>query len=151
MKTRLMDVHNKYGKIMHTFPIELADEGIDDEETAYHEKALQAAAFAHLVPDEELQTITARNHVSRGGPLEPYADRLPVTSQTKAELEQEIREQAYLLWERDGCPEGRDEDYWNWARHDHLQKRAYVLWKKNGCREGNADEDWEQARRFDEQ
>ena len=33
-----------------------------------------------------------------------------------AELDQEkIRVLAYQLWERDGCPEGKDDDYWHAA------------------------------------
>lgn len=33
-----------------------------------------------------------------------------------AELDQErIRIVAYQLWERDGCPEGKDDDYWHAA------------------------------------
>jgi len=30
--------------------------------------------------------------------------------------EDRIRERAYALWEEDGRPEGRSEDYWNRAR-----------------------------------
>lgn len=30
--------------------------------------------------------------------------------------EQRIRERAYHLWEADGCPEGRDAEYWERAR-----------------------------------
>jgi hypothetical protein len=30
--------------------------------------------------------------------------------------EQRIRERAYHLWEADGCPDGRDLDYWERAR-----------------------------------
>ena len=33
-----------------------------------------------------------------------------------AEQEQRIRERAYHLWEADGCPHGRDAEYWERAR-----------------------------------
>ena len=32
------------------------------------------------------------------------------------DLEQRIRERAYHLWELDGCPHGRDLEYWERAR-----------------------------------
>lgn len=31
-------------------------------------------------------------------------------------LEQQIREQAYALWEKEGSPEGRDLEFWERAR-----------------------------------
>jgi hypothetical protein len=33
-------------------------------------------------------------------------------SDTKQEIEQRIRERAYLLWEQDGCPDGHANQYW---------------------------------------
>jgi hypothetical protein len=35
---------------------------------------------------------------------------------TETSLEQSIRDTAYHLWENDGRPEGRDEEYWHRAR-----------------------------------
>jgi hypothetical protein len=32
------------------------------------------------------------------------------------DLEQAIRERAFLLWEMEGRPEGREEEYWHRAR-----------------------------------
>jgi hypothetical protein len=37
-------------------------------------------------------------------------------SDINQDLEARIREQAYALWEKDGCPEGRAEEYWEQAR-----------------------------------
>lgn len=31
-------------------------------------------------------------------------------------IEQQIRARAYELWEKDGSPEGRDDEYWERAR-----------------------------------
>ena len=150
MGTRLIDVLSKNGNVIHTFPITLEDEGGHAEDAAYMAKALEAAACARLAPDSELQDLTARIHTSRGGRMEPYGDELDVLSQTKFALEQEVREQAYLLWEKDGRPEGRDEYYWNRALENHHQKRAYVLWQQEGSHEGHADEDWHQIGKFQE-
>jgi hypothetical protein len=32
------------------------------------------------------------------------------------DLETRIRGRAYALWEKDGCPEGRADEYWEQAR-----------------------------------
>ena len=37
-------------------------------------------------------------------------------SYTYQELEQRIRERAYALWEADGRPEGKADEYWERAR-----------------------------------
>lgn len=150
MTTRLVDILNENGNVIHTFPISLEDKDkdTDAEDTAYKVKALEAAASARLAPDSELHGLTARMHTSRGGRMEPYGDELDVLSQTKSALEQEVREHAYFLWERDGRPEGRDEHYWNQALEDHHQKRAYVLWEQEGSHEGHAEGDWHQIGKF---
>jgi Protein of unknown function (DUF2934) len=44
----------------------------------------------------------------------PVASEVTV-SDKKQELEQRIRERAYFLWERDGCPDGYAEQYWERA------------------------------------
>ena len=37
-------------------------------------------------------------------------------SSTNEALEQRIRERAYALWQSDGSPDGRADDYWDRAR-----------------------------------
>ena len=37
-------------------------------------------------------------------------------SDTEQDLERRIRERAYALWEEDGRPEGRADEYWERAR-----------------------------------
>ena len=37
-------------------------------------------------------------------------------SSTSETLEQRIRERAYALWQSDGSPEGRADDFWDLAR-----------------------------------
>jgi hypothetical protein len=77
---------------------------------------LKAAAYAQLVPDADLKDLTTRMHVSRGGALEPYGDHRDVLSQTKRGLDQVVRERAYVLWQQEGCPEGRAHEYWHRTR-----------------------------------
>ena len=50
-------------------------------------------------------------HVSRGGQLTPYGDPHGVLAETKAGLDQVVRERAYLLWEQAGRPEGRADNF----------------------------------------
>jgi hypothetical protein len=37
--------------------------------------------------------------------------------------EEEVRLTAYFLWEQDGCPEGRAQEYWYraWAQHRRMR------------------------------
>ncbi|MGY6157438.1 DUF2934 domain-containing protein [Paraburkholderia graminis] len=142
MTKRLVDVLDSDGAVIHTYPITLdgPDDGTDD--AAYKAKALEAAGHGRLVSDAELGSLTARMHVSRGGQMAPYGDDLRASSETKAGLEQTVRERAYFLWQQDGCPEGRAEQYWHRALDQHLRERAYVLWEQEGRPEGRADEYW---------
>src|SRR6185437_14972358 len=41
---------------------------------------------------------------------------VPPDPQADAEREERIRERAYQLWEEDGAPDGRAEEYWHRAR-----------------------------------
>jgi hypothetical protein len=130
MAERLVDVLYRSGTVIHTYPVTLDDLAEAADEAAYEAKALEAAAHGRLVPDSELGTLTARIHVSRGGQMAPYGDNLAGNSETKASLEQTVRERAYLLWKEDGMPEGRADEYWHRAHDQHLRDRAYVLWEQ---------------------
>ena len=105
MVERLVDVLGKNGNVIHTYPITLAESDAADD-ARYEAKALEAAANGQLVLDADLDSLTAKIHVSRGGPLALYGDTLANDSQTKVGLGQAVRERAYLLWEQDGRPEG---------------------------------------------
>ena len=59
-------------------------------------------------------------HVSRGGQLTPYGDPHGVLAETKAGLDQVVRERAYLLWEQAGRPEGRADDFWHQAQYQRF-------------------------------
>jgi hypothetical protein len=148
MATRLVDVLNVNRNVIHTFPITLDDGENVPNDAAYETKALEAAANARLIPDVDLHGLTARIHVSRGGQMEPYGDKLNSNSETKVALEQMVRERAYLIWEQDGRPEGKAVEFWNRALEQYRSERAYVLWQQEGSPEGCADENWHQIREF---
>ena len=40
------------------------------------------------------------------------------------DAEHPIRERAYFLWEKEGCPEGRDAEFWERARLMHAADAA---------------------------
>ena len=148
MEERLVDGLDSYGRVIHTYPITLGGSRGAASDAEYQAKALEAAAHGQLVPDHELADLTARMHHSRGGRLQPSDDDVSTSSETKLGLEQAVRERAYALWEEEGRPEGRADEYWHRALEQHLRERAYVLWQQEGSREGGADEDWDRTREF---
>jgi hypothetical protein len=150
MTTRLVDVLNTYGNVLHTFPITLKEDEHPSED-AFMAEALEAAAYSHLVPEIDLQSLNTKMHISRGGPLEPYGDSLDSNAGTKAGLDQEVRNQAYSLWNEEGCPDGQAEKHWYCALEQNRRDRAYMLWHLNGCPEGNADADWQHVVDFEKQ
>ena len=44
------------------------------------------------------------------------AEIVPPNALADAEREERIRKRAYQLWEEDGAPEGKAEEYWHRAR-----------------------------------
>jgi hypothetical protein len=149
MAERLVDVLNSNKAVLHTYPITIGAPDIIPNDTEYEAKAVKAAAYAQLVPDAALTSLTTRMHVGRGGALAPYGDDRGILSETKQGLDQIVRERAYLLWEKDGCPHGRAEEYWHSAHDQRLRERAYVLWQQEGRPEGRAEEQWHQSRQFE--
>jgi hypothetical protein len=148
MPERLVDVEKQGSRVLHTFPVTVS--APPEEEGAFKQKALEAAANAKLVPNEELDSLDAKMHVSRGGQLAPYGDPHGVLAETKAGLDQVVRERAYLLWEQAGRPDGRADDFWHQAQHQRFCERAYALWEREGCPEGKGDEHWLRTRAFEE-
>jgi Protein of unknown function (DUF2934) len=147
MPERLVDVKTEE-RVLHTFPVTVSDRAARSED-AFKNKALEAAANAKVVPNEELEDLSASMHVSRRGPLEPYADPLGVLAETKAGLEQVVRERAYLLWEQTGRPDGRADEFWHQAHHGRLCERSYALWEREGRPEGRAVEHWHRTLDFE--
>jgi hypothetical protein len=147
MAERLVDVMDARNIVIHTFPIMI--EGLEISDAQYERKALEAAAYEKLVPDTELHGLTAKIHISRRGPLEPFGDDREVLAQTKMGLDQIVRDCAYLLWEQEGCPEGRADEYWHRAQKLHLQERAHSLWEQENRPDGRADEHMDRTRQFE--
>jgi hypothetical protein len=56
-----------------------------------------------------------------------------------------IRRTAYFLWEQDGRPEGRAQDYWLRAKEAHLRQLAYDRWLAEGAPPGRAEANWRAA------
>ncbi len=149
MQERLVDVLNAFGNVIHTYPIAISDADMTTEETLFEAKALEAACFGRLVADEELATLPARMHVARSGPLEPYGDNVPVMSETRAALVDCIREYAYFLWKNhEGACRSSTED-WLQARQQLLEERAYTLWEEDGRPANRADEYWFRTKQFE--
>ena len=149
MAERLVDVLDRNGRVIHTYPVTLDETGEAVGDADYQAKALQAAAHGQLVADAELEGLIAQMHQSRGGRMEPLDDKISSSSETKLGLEQAVRDRAYALWDEDGQPEGRADEYWHRALDQHLRERAYVLWQQGGSREGGAGEDWDRTREFE--
>ena len=147
MPERLIDVMDRHGRVLHTFPVTLGEEAADAAD--FEAKALAAAAHLQLVPDAELGTLTASTHVSRGGALATYGDDLDTDAETKLGLERIVRELARTLWDQDGRPQEKSEEYWHRALDQRLRERAYVLWQQEGSPEGRADEYWRRVRDFE--
>jgi len=148
MPERLVDV--KTGeRVLHTFPVTISDQIAGTGEDSFKKKALEAAAHAKLVPNEELETLSAHMHVSRGGRLQPDQDPHGALAETQAGLDQVVLERAYLLWEQAGRPDGRAEQFWHQAQHQRWCERAYALWEREGCAEGKADEHWYRTVNFE--
>ena len=147
MPERLVDVERRGAEVLHTFPVAVRSPADED---AFKQKALEAAAHAKLVANEELDSLNARMHVSRGGQLTPYGDPLGVLAETKAGLDQFVRDRAYFLWEEAGRPEGCADDFWRKAQDERFRERAYALWEREGRPEGKADEHWHRTRAFEE-
>ncbi len=148
MPERLVDVERQGLELLHTFPVTVSPPSDDDE--AFKQKAFEAAAHAKLVPNQELGRLNAKMHVSRGGQLTPYGDPLGVLAETKAGLDQFVRDRAYFLWDEAGRPGGRADDFWRQAQHQRFRERAYALWEREGRPGGRADEHWYRTRAFEE-
>ena len=113
MTERLVDVLNERNTVLHVFPLP-ADQKSDRD---LEQEAVKIASEMELVPKPECERLHARIHVSRGGPLTPYADALIIKQQQQQErLEHRIRERAYFLWQQHGCQNGQQDAYWHQAR-----------------------------------
>ena len=109
MEECLVDVLNARDTVLHVFPV-----AVEDPASAPRE-ALKAATDLHLVPESEADSLHARLHVGRGGPLAPFGDPLASGHQPQDHAEQDLRTHAYFLWQQAGCPDNRAEEHWREA------------------------------------
>lgn len=150
MTERLVDVLNQQKTVLHTFPVSIKASEPNLSNAQFEDKALSASAHAQLVPTKELEKLSARMHVSRGGPVTPYGDSRDVLLETKIDLDRIVCERAYLFWEQEGRPEGRAEEHWHRAHDQRLRERAYRIWEQEGRPEGQADRHWNWTCGFEE-
>ena len=116
MKDCLVDVLNARGTVLHVFPIPVENQDGTPKDVNPEQEALRLATVGQLVPETEFDTLQAREHVSRGGPLTPCSDILEIKAQKQHRSEQRIRDRAYFLWQQAGCPETQAEEHWHRAR-----------------------------------
>lgn len=116
MRECLIDVLNARETVLHVFPIAVEDQDGTPTAVDPEREALKLATVLQLVPEAEAERLHARPHVSRGGQLTPYGDVVETKRQMRERAEQRIRERAYLLWQQEGCPENRTDEYWHRAR-----------------------------------
>ena len=110
-----MDILNDKNNVLHVFPVEIEADDASLKEADFEQKALEAAAAAEVVPNQEEEKLKARLHVSRGGPLMPYGDALQTKTEQKMRFEEQIRERAYFLWQEAGCPDNQADGFWQHA------------------------------------
>jgi len=116
MKECLVDVLNGRDTVLHVFPIALETQDGSPKAVDPEQEALELAGRLQLIPEVEAETLHARPHVSRGGPLTPYGDALDVKHRMLERIEHHIRERAYFLWQQEGCSENRADEHWHRAR-----------------------------------
>ena len=115
MKDCLVDVLNARGTVLHVFPIPVENQDGTPKAVNPEQEALKLATVGQLVPETESETLQAREHISRGGPLMPYSDVLETKAQKLHRTEQRISERAYFLWQHAGCPETQADEHWHRA------------------------------------
>jgi Protein of unknown function (DUF2934) len=149
MSERLVDMLNVYSTVIHTLPIMIEGSDTNATDAEYEVKGLEEAAHAYLVPDAELRSLVSRILVGRGGTLAPYGHDHDAVSQTREALNETVRRYACHLWQREGCPEGRSDEFWNRAHEQHLRERAYFLWWQASSPDGRFEEFWHQTAEFE--
>ena len=113
VQERLVDVLNERNTVLHVVPVATDDTVPDDAEVV--EQALQTASHLQLVQETEIESLHARMHVCRGGPLTPVGDVVQVRQDQQKRNEDRIRTRAYFLWQRSGCPDDQAEAHWHEA------------------------------------
>ena len=107
MPERLVDVERKGAEVLHTFPVTVSRPADDEEPSSRRRWRRQAMrSWSRTRTDESDRQDACQPRRS----TDPYGDPLGVLAETKAGLDQFVRERAYFLWEQAGRPEGRADD-----------------------------------------
>ena len=62
MTERKVDVMDRTGKVLHTYPITIGASNPSPRDTDYEKAALSAARVAKLVPESDFASLTTRMH-----------------------------------------------------------------------------------------
>ena len=62
MTERKVDVMDRTGKVLHTYPITIGAPNVSPKDADYEKAGLSAAKVAHLVPDSDFGNLKARMH-----------------------------------------------------------------------------------------
>ncbi len=62
MTERKVDVMDKAGKVLHTYPITIGGSNPSPKDADYEKEALNAAKTAKLVPESDLPSLKTRMH-----------------------------------------------------------------------------------------
>jgi hypothetical protein len=62
MAERKVDVMDRAGKVLHTYPIALGASNTSPKDADYEKEALNAARTARLVPEADFVNLKARMH-----------------------------------------------------------------------------------------
>jgi hypothetical protein len=97
MPERLVDVEKEGAKVLDTF---LYDQRPRCGRGGVQGEAIAGGGQREVGPERGTPESECQEHVSRGGQLTPYGDPHGMLADTKAGLDQVVRERAYLLWSR---------------------------------------------------
>jgi hypothetical protein len=107
--------------------------GITVEELREYENTWPDHEFSPMIAErvgEALERLEARLPNSEAAGIRQIGDGLDadidavLAQPANTSLEQSIRDTAYYLWENDGRPEGRDEEYWHRAREAWIGQQS---------------------------
>jgi len=115
MKECLIDVLNGRDTLLHVFPIAVETHDGSPKAVSPEQEALELAAHLQLVPANETADLYARPHVSRSGPLSPYADVVSIKNKEREQAERRICERAYFIWQQEGYSDNRADEHWHRA------------------------------------
>ncbi len=96
--------------------------GISVDELREYENTSPDHQFSPMIAErvgEALERLEAVLPNSEAAGIRQIAEGdavAPQSLESEPSVEQSIRDTAYYLWENDGRPEGRDEEYWHRAR-----------------------------------